>query len=37
MQEHISKHFPTEGHKGFLDKASVTFIDKVDEKIRKKR
>ena len=37
MQEHISKHFPTEGHKGFLDKASVTFIDKTDEKIRIKR
>ena len=32
MQEHIYKHLQTEGHKGFLNGASVTFIDKIDGK-----
>ena len=32
MQEHLYKHFQTEGHKGFLNEASVTFIDKTDGK-----
>ena len=37
MQEHLYKHFETEGHKGFLNEASVTFIDKTDGKDPKKR
>ena len=32
MQEHLYKHFKTEGHKGFVNKASVIFIDKRDGK-----
>ena len=31
------KHFQTEGHKGFLNEASVTLIDKTDGKDLKKR
>ena len=30
MQEHLYKHFQTEGHKGFLNE--VTFTDKTDGK-----
>ena len=37
MQEHLYKHFHTEGHKGFLNEASVAFIDKTDGKDLKKR
>ena len=37
MQEHLYKHFQTEGHKGFLNEVSVTFIDKTDGKNPKKR
>ena len=36
MQEHLYKHFQTEGHKSFLNEASVTFIDKTDRKDSKK-
>ena len=36
MQEHLYKHFQMEGHKGFLNEASVTFIDKTDGKDLKK-
>ena len=36
MQEHLYKHFQMEGHKGFLNEASVTFIDKTDGKDPKK-
>ena len=36
MQEHLYKHFQTEGHKGSLNEASVTFIDKTDGKDLKK-
>ena len=36
MQEHSYRHFQTEGHKGFLNEASVTFIDKTDGKGPKK-
>ena len=36
MQEHLYKYFQTEGHKGFLNEASVTFIDKTDGKVPKK-
>ena len=36
MQEHLYKHFQMEGHKGFLNEASVTFIDKTDSKDPKK-
>ena len=32
MQEHLHKYFQTEGHKSFLNEASVTFIDKTDGK-----
>ena len=31
------KHFQTEGHKGFLNEASVTFIDRTDGKDPKNR
>ena len=34
---HLCKYFQTEGHKGFLNEASVTFIDKADGKDLKKR
>ena len=37
MQEHLYKHFQTEGHKGVLNEASVTFIDKTDGEDPKKR
>ena len=38
MQEHFYKHFQEEeGHKGFMNEASVTFIDKTDRKDPKKR
>ena len=36
MQEHIFEHFNSEAHTGFLENASVTFIDKTDSKILKK-
>ena len=37
MQEHFYKHFQEEeGHKGFMNEASVTFIDKTDGKDPKK-
>ena len=32
MQEHLYKHFQTEGHKSFRNEASVTFIDRTDGK-----
>ena len=37
MHEHLYKHFQTEDYKGFLNDASVTFIDKTDGKDPKKR
>ena len=37
MQEHLYKHFQTEGHKGFLNETSVTSIAKTDGKDPKKR
>ena len=37
MQEHLYKHFQAEGHKSFLNEASVTYIDKTDGKYPKKR
>ena len=37
MEEHLCKHFQAEGHKGFLNDSSVTFIDKTDGKDPKKR
>ena len=30
MQEHIFEHFNSEGHPGFLENVSVTFINKTD-------
>ena len=30
MQEHIFEHFKSEAHTGFLENASVTFIDKTN-------
>ena len=30
MQQHLFKHFNSEGHHCFLDKISITFIDKTD-------
>ena len=35
--ETLYKHFWNEGHKGFLNEASVTFIDKTHRKDPKKR
>ena len=37
MQQHISEHFNSEGHTGFLENVSVTFIDKTDSQNSKKR
>ena len=37
IQEHLHKNFQEEGHKGFLNEESVTFIDKTDGKDPKKR
>ena len=36
MWEHLYKHFQSDGHKGFLNEVSVTFIDKTDGKNPKK-
>ena len=36
MQEHLHKHFQTEGHNSFLNEVSVTFIDKTNGKNPKK-
>ena len=30
MQQHVFKHFNSERHHCFLDKISITFIDKTD-------
>ena len=30
MQEHLFSHFSLEGHDGFLNDVSITFIDKTD-------
>ena len=30
MQEHLFEHFNEEGHHGFLEDVSITFIDKTD-------
>ena len=32
MQEHLYKHFMTEGQKGFLNEVRVTFINKTNVK-----
>ena len=37
MQEHIFEHFNSEGHTGFLENVSVTFIDKTDSQNPEKR
>ena len=37
MQEHIFEHFDSEGHAGFFENVSVTFIDKTDSKNPEKR
>ena len=37
MQGHLYGHFQTEGHKGFLNEALATFIDKTDGNIQKER
>ena len=37
MQEHLYKHFMTEGKKGFLNEVRVTFINKTNVKDLKKR
>ena len=36
MQEHLFKHFNSMGHNGFLNKVSITLIDKTDCKNPKK-
>ena len=38
MQEHLFEHFNEEGHHGFLEDVSITFIDKTDpsEPLKKK-
>ena len=37
MQEQLNKHFSSESDKGFLNQASVTFIDKTNGKDQKKK
>ena len=37
MQEHIFEHFNSEGHTGFLENVSVTFIDKTDSQNPEKK
>ena len=37
MQKHLYKDFQTESHKGCLNEASVTFINKTDGKNSNKR
>ena len=37
MQEHILEHSNSEGHTGFLENVSVTFIDKTDSQNPGKR
>ena len=37
MQEHIFEYFTSEGHTGFLENLSVTFIDKTDSQNPEKR
>ena len=37
MQEHIFEHFNSESHTGFLQNASVIFIDKTDSQNPEKR
>ena len=37
MQQHLSEHFSSEGHCGFLDDISIIFIDKNDPKDPNKR
>ena len=37
IQEHLYKHFQAEGHKGFLNEASITIIRKTFGKDPKKR
>ena len=37
MQEQILEHFNSEGHTGFSDNVSVTFIDKTDSQNPDKR
>ena len=37
MQEHLFEHFNEEGHHGFLEDVSITFIDKTDHSERLKR
>ena len=36
VQEDLCKHFQSEGHKEFVNKASATFIDKTNVKDPKK-
>ena len=36
MQQHLFDHFPSEGHSGFLDDASIIFINETDPKDRQK-
>ena len=37
MQEHLYKHFESEGHNEFLDDVSITLIDKTDSSNPTKR
>ena len=37
MHEHLYRHFNSWGHRGFLNDASVTLIDKTDRSGPKKR
>ena len=37
MQEHLYKHFSSEGHKGFLNEELNIFIDKTDRKDSEKK
>ena len=37
MQQHLSEHFSSRGHSGFLEDVSIIFIDKTDLKDPNKR
>ena len=37
MEQHLFQRFSSEGHSGFLDEASIIFIDKTNTKNSNKR
>ena len=37
MQEHLYKHFYSDGHNGFLEDVAITLINKTDHRDPKKQ